>query len=175
MEEFLQRLIGAARLDPDTYEDVEADPNATLQAGAVVALASLAAGIGSMHAFGPGGVVVGTISNLVAWVTQAIIIFYLGTTLLPEPQTDASIGELLRTIGFASAPGLIRILGVIPFLTVIVFTIATIWMLAAFVVAVRQALDYTSTGKAVLVCVVGLIVQIGVLWLVDGFAVRPAL
>ena len=79
--------------------------------------------------------------------------------LLPEPQTKADHGELLRTIGFSSSAGLIRVLGIIPWLTQIVFLVASIWMLVAMVIAVRQALDYESTWRAVGVCVIGWIVQ----------------
>jgi hypothetical protein len=174
MDKFSERMLRAAKLDVSLYEEVEADLAATGQAAGVVVLASLAAGIGSIHTFGPASVVVGTLSNLIAWGTQALIIYYIGTTLLPEPQTDSSVGQLLRTIGFASAPGLIRILGVVPFLFLPVFAAAQVWTLVAFVVAVRQALDYKSTGRALIVCLVGLIVQIGIMSLVLAYFSGPA-
>jgi hypothetical protein len=79
----------------------------------------------------------------------------IGTRLLPTAQTHADWKQLLRTTGFASAPGLIRVAGLIPLIGWFVYLIAGIWMLAAFVVAVRQALDYTSTLRAVGVCVLG--------------------
>ncbi|MFO8048990.1 MAG: hypothetical protein R6U29_08155 [Desulfosudaceae bacterium] len=75
--------------------------------------------------------------------------------MLPEPQTESSPGELLRTIGFSSAPGLIRVLAIIPGLATIVFLISGVWMLVAMIIAVRQALDYQSTPRAVGVCVIG--------------------
>jgi hypothetical protein len=79
--------------------------------------------------------------------------------LLPEPDTRADHGELLRTIGFASAPGLIRVFGIVPGLTAFVFAVAGGWMLVAMVIAVRQALDYKSTWRAIGVCVIGFVVQ----------------
>jgi ABC-type antimicrobial peptide transport system permease subunit len=78
---------------------------------------------------------------------------------LPQPQTKADYGELLRTIGFSSSPGLLRVFGFIPFLSAIIFFAASIWMLIAMVIAVRQALDYTSTLRAVGVCIIGWIIQ----------------
>ena len=93
----------------------------------------------------------------------------IGTKILPEPQTRADHGELLRTLGFASAPGLLRILGFIPAFSGIVFFGASIWMLIAMVVAVRQALDYRSTLRAVGVCVIGWLIQILILVLVMAF------
>jgi hypothetical protein len=108
---------------------------------------------------GLGGILMGTIAALVGWYVWAYLTYFIGTRLLPEPQTKATHSELLRTIGFSSAPGLIRILGIIPVLAKIVYLIAAIWMLVAMIIAVRQALDYKSTLRAVGVCVIGWIVQ----------------
>ena len=111
-----------------------------------------------------------TIVALVGWYIWAYLTYFIGTKLLPEAQTTADHGELLRTIGFSSSPGLIRILGIIPGLTNLVFTVAGIWMLIAMVIAVRQALDYTSTLRAVGVCLIGWIIQIIFLGLLLSFA-----
>ena len=108
---------------------------------------------------GFGGVLLGTIFALVGWYVWAYLTYFIGTKLLPEPQTTADHGELLRTIGFSSSPGLIRVLGVIPGFAGPVFLVASIWMLIAMVIAVRQALDYKSTFRAVGVCLIGWIVQ----------------
>jgi len=96
----------------------------------------------------------------VGWYIWAYLTYFIGTRLLPEPQTKADHGELLRTIGFSSSPGLIRVLGIIPGLQGIVFPIAAIWMLVAMIIAVRQALDYTSTLRAIGVCIIGWVIQI---------------
>jgi hypothetical protein len=154
------RLIRAAKLDVHLYEEVEADRDATGQAMTVVILSAVAAGIGSPGGGGLSGIVVVTIAALVGWLIWAYLTYFIGTRLLPEPQTKADYGELLRTIGFASSPGLIRILGIIPGLAGILVLVAGIWMLVATVIAVRQALDYTSTARAIGVCVIGWLVQI---------------
>ena len=159
MTRLKDRMIRAARLDVDLYEEVEADQGALRQAMLVVILSSVAAGIGSFGQGGLGGVLIGTIAAIAGWYIWAYLTYFIGTRLLPEPQTKADHGELLRTIGFSSAPGLIRVLGIIPWLTQIVFFVASIWMLVAMVIAVRQALDYESTWRAVGVCVIGWIVQ----------------
>jgi hypothetical protein len=116
----------------------------------------------------------GTLSALLGWYIWAGLTYLIGTRILPEPQTRANYGELLRTIGFASAPGIIRFLGIIPGLMTPVFFIAGIWMLVATVVAVRQALDYQSTWRALGVCLVGWIVQALLLALVFAFTGAPA-
>lgn len=158
-----ERMIRAAKLDASLYEEVEADRGALGQATAVVVLASLAAGLGSIARGGVGGFLFGTIAALAGWYVWAFLTYWIGTRFLPEPQTQADYGELLRTIGFSSAPGVIRVLGVIPALTGLVFLVASIWMLVAMVIAVRQALDYTGTLRAVGVCLIGWIVQILIL------------
>jgi hypothetical protein len=159
MANIQDRIIRAAKLDAQLYEEVEADRDATGQAMAVVVMSALAAGIGSLGSGGLLGIVGGTIVALVGWYIWAFLTYFIGTRLLPEPQTKADYGELLRTIGFASAPGLIRVFGFIPGLGAPLFLVAGIWMLVAMVIAVRQALDYTSTPRAVGVCLIGWLVQ----------------
>jgi hypothetical protein len=156
-------MVRAARLDVQLYEEVEADTGALGQAMGVVALSSVAAGIGSISTNGIGGIVLGTIGALLGWYVWAFLTYFIGTRLLPGAKTDADIGQLLRTTGFSSAPGLIRIVGIIPGLATIVLVVAGVWMLVGMVIAVRQALDYESTGRAVAVCAVGFIVQVVVL------------
>lgn len=160
MADYKSRIIRAAKLDVHLYEEVEADATANVQAFGVVVLSSLAAGIGLMSEKGAGAIVAGTIGALITWYLWAYITYYVGTKLFPEPSTQADPGQLLRTIGFSTAPGLIRIVGIIPFLTSLVYFIAAIWMLVAMIIAVRQALDYTSTMRAAGVCFIGWIVQV---------------
>jgi len=166
MESFKNRIVRAAMLDVSLYEEVEADRSAMGQAMGVVILSAVAAGIGSIGTTGVAGIFVGTLAALVGWYIWAYITYYVGTKFLPEPQTKADLGELLRTIGFASSPGLLRILGIIPFLSGIIFIATGIWMLVAMVIAVRQALDYNSTPRAVGVCLIGWVIQMVIFWIV---------
>ena len=161
MTNFKDRIFRAAKLDAHLYEEVEADKSAMSQAMTVVVLSSVAAGIGSigMGVGGPGGVLFGIIVSLGGWYLWAYLTFFIGTKVLPEPQTESNPGELLRTIGFSSSPGFIRALGIIPGLGSLIFSIASIWMLVAMVIAVRQALDYKSTWRAVGVCAIGWVIQ----------------
>jgi hypothetical protein len=159
-------MVRAAKLDVNLYEEVEADKQAVGQAMGVVVLASLAAGIGSVGTTGINGLLLGTLAALFGWFIWALITFYVGTKLLPEPQTEADYGELLRTTGFSSSPGVLRILGVVPLLGTIIFVVCGIWMLVAMVIAVRQALDYKSTWRAVGVCIIGWIIQGVLFWIV---------
>jgi hypothetical protein len=156
---FTDRLWRAAKLDNQLYEEVEADQGALGQAMLVVVLSSLAAGLGGLTEGGTGGLLVGTAGALAGWYIWAWLIYLIGTRWFPEPQTQADAGELLRTIGFSSSPGLIRVLGVVPGLAILVNLVASIWMLIAMIIAVRTALDYRSTWRAIGVCLVGWFIQ----------------
>ncbi len=170
MASITDRMIRAAKLDVNLYEEVEADKDAMGQAMGVVVLSSVAAGIGTIGTTGIKGLVLGTIVALVGWFIWSFLTYYIGTRLLSEPQTKADYGELLRTIGFSSSPGVLRVLGIIPMLGNILNFICGIWMLVAMVIAVRQALDYKSTGRAVGVCLIGWIVQFVIFVMFFGLA-----
>jgi hypothetical protein len=168
---FVERMIGAARLDSATYEEVEADRAATPQALAVVVLAAVAGGIGV--GAGVRGLVLGTIFGLLGWAVWAWLIYFIGTRWLPEADTRADAGELLRTMGFATTPGILRVVGIVPVLGPLVTIVAAVWTLVAMVVAVRHALDYRSTGRAIGVCIIGWLVQVVFLILVTALVPRP--
>jgi hypothetical protein len=157
-------MVGAARLEVAIYEEVEADSSATTQAMAVVALASIAAGIGSVgvSAGGVGNILLSGIGALVGWVIWAFMTYIIGTRLLPEPQTQADTGQLMRTLGFAQAPGLARVFVGLPMVGPFVLLLVSFWMLVAMIIAVRQALDYQSTWRAVGVCVIGWVIAIAI-------------
>jgi hypothetical protein len=161
---FLRRLIGAAVLDTGTYEEVEGDRSATFQALAVVVMSSLAAGVGASRVddIRLGTLAYFTAVALIAWAAWALVVFEVGYRLMPQKQTRANPEELLRTIGFATAPGLLRAFGIFPQSAGPAFAITTIWMLACMVVAVRQALDYDSTMRALAVCLIGGLLAAGV-------------
>lgn len=174
---FLRRLVGAAMLDATTYEEVEADRTATGQALTVVVLSSLAAGIGARGADGTATLTFfagASVIALLVWACWALVTFEVGSRLLPSPETKVDVGELLRTLGFAATPGLLQVLGVFPGTTPFVFVICILWTIAAMVVAVRQALDYTTTGRALAVCAVGFTLSV-VAAMVLGLLFGPTL
>lgn len=175
MSNLKDRMIRAAKLDVNLYEEVESDTDATLQAMGIVALSSIAAGIGTFDEGGVSGILIGTAGALIGWIIWAALTYIIGTKILPEPQTKATLTELMRTIGFSSSPGLIRVLGIIPGVTGIVMFAASVWMLIAMVVAVRQALDYRSTLRAVGVCVIGWLIQMAVLVLLISIIGKTAM
>ena len=163
--QYVNRIIRACKLDANLYEEVEADKSATFQAAGVVVLSSLAAGVGALS-LGSSNFLIAPLLSLVSWFTWAYVVYFIGVKFFPEPTTEADHGQLLRTIGFSSAPGLIRVFGIFPNLMNITFIVAAIWMLVAMVIAVRQALDYKSTWRAVGVVVTGFLIQSFVLLII---------
>ena len=151
------RMIRAAKLDVSLYEEVEHEPRATAEAMAVVVLVALATGIGSLAAGGGSGIFILVFWGVIGWALWASVTFVLGTTLFRTPETNATWGQLARTLGFAQSPGMLRIFAFIPIIGNIVLVVTFAWQLMAMVIAVRQALDYSSTWRAVGVLVAGFI------------------
>ncbi|MGE0393544.1 MAG: hypothetical protein AB7I25_07240 [Vicinamibacterales bacterium] len=178
MGRFFSRMLGAATFNTGVYEDVEADPGATVQAGVVVALASLAAGFGASGWNADADTVLSYAATagllaLLAWGSWAFVTFEVGSRLLPEATTRVSVDELVRTIGFSAAPAVFLAFGAIGNTTA-VFVVVAVWLLATMVLAVRQALDYSTTARAIAVCVVGWALTL-VFVLVLGAFFGPAL
>ena len=150
----LDRMIGASRLAIHIFEEVEADTSATKQALLVVFLAALANGIGIG---GLNGLLVGVPLAVAGWAIWAFIVYFIGTKILPEHETHADWGQLARSLGFAQSPGVLRVFGVVPGVGGIIFLVVSVWMLVSMVIAVRQALDYTSTLRAIGVVLISFI------------------
>ena len=160
MPSLINRMIRAAKLDVSLYEEVEADKSALGQAAAVVLISSIAAGIGAVSQLGVRGIVTTAILALLGWVVWAFLTYIIGTKLLPTPETKTDLPEMMRTIGFSTSPGVLNVFGFIPFIGGFIALIVAVWSFVAMVIAVRQALDYTSTWRAVGVCLIGFIVYI---------------
>jgi hypothetical protein len=163
-------MIQASRLDVRTYEEVEADRSSNSAAVVIVILASVAAAIGS-GVRDLTGMIAATVVLILTWLIWIGLTYFIGTRLLPDSRTHADVGEVLRTTGFSAAPGVLRILGVIPGLGLPIFIAVTIWMLMTFVVAIRQALDFASFGRALAVCALGWVLH----WLLLFAFVRTAI
>ena len=172
----LQRMIGAARLDVHTFEEVEADQGATKQALMVVVLVSIASGIGALGTGGNFviGFVGGIVLGVVGWAIWAFIVYFVGTRILSTPETHATWGQLARTTAFAQTPGLLRVFGFIPFLGGLLVFIGAIWTLVAMVIAIRQALDYQSTRRAIGVVLIGFIPYIILVGIISSLLLRAA-
>ena len=157
----LGRMIGAARLNVETYEDVEHDSGATLQAMLVVVLVSIASVVGQLIGGTDAGVgwiiVSGIIRGVVSWALWALFAWLIGSTLLKTAQTEANWGQLARCTGFAQAPGILNVFFFIPILGTIIYLVALVWTIMCMIVAVRQSLDYTSSLRAFFVILLALI------------------
>ncbi len=150
-------MIGVATFKPSTFEEVEHDKSAMSQALIIVVLVAIATGIGGAGAAGLIGLVVGVVGALIGWALWAWITYFIGTTLFKSSETQANWAELARTLGFAQTPGLLRVLGIIGPISGLILLVASVWQFICMVIAVRQALDFTSTLQAVGVVIIGFI------------------
>jgi hypothetical protein len=156
---FGERIIGAAKLDANTFEDIERDQTAISQTVGVIALAAVSTGIGNVWYGGISGIIFGILTSLVGYAVWAVIVWLVGTKVMPDPATKADFQETFRVIGFAAAPGLLGIVTIIPLLGWVLLFCIWLWTIAAMVVAVKQVLDYTDTFKAVIVVIIGFVVN----------------
>lgn len=156
--------MGALQLQAGAFEEVEHDVTATPQAALVVAAAAVSGGLANIGAAGIAAAAVGLVFGLLGWAIGAYVVLFVGTKLLPGKNTEADYGQMLRTTGFAQAPGILGIAAIIPVLGVLVSLAIAIWILVAMVVAVRQALDYDDTVKAIITCVVAWVIML-VVWM----------
>jgi hypothetical protein len=164
MASFGDRIVGAMKLNPATFQEVEHDPTALGQAVGVIVLAAVASGIGTIWFTGVTGLVMGVLRALVAYLIWAGLVWLIGTRLMPDPATKADFPETFRVVAFAAAPGLLSVLTIIGIIPILGWLIAAligflilIWTIAAMVIAVREVLDYANTGKAAIVVLIGAI------------------
>ena len=163
MASFGERVVGALSLKASTFQEIEHDPTAMGQAVGVIVLAAVSTGIGWIYYEGFSGIVIRTIMSLIGFAVWALIVWLVGTKVMPDAATKADLPETFRTIGFAAAPGIFGIVTIIPLLGWLIMFGIWIWQIAAMVIAVREVLDYTDTVKAVIVVVIGWLVQLVVL------------
>ena len=173
MTQFFRRFIGALVLDAGAYEDIEADRHAAMQSVIVVAAVCAAGGIAGMGlGLGTGAFVSGALIALGGWLVWAAIIVALGTSALAEPQTRSDVPQLLRVLGYAAAPGVFLVLAAMPAVAPVVLLLVSMWMVAAAVVGVRQALDYRHTSRAIWVCALSWFITAGMLVAFAAFFAR---
>jgi len=172
-KQLLNRMLRAARLDDSLYEEVETEEEAVGHAVMIALLVSAATGIGTGLAGLIGGMgaiwflwglLSGFMVSLVGWFAWVLITYFSGTTFLRGPE-KASVAEMIRTLGFANSPGIIRILCFMPFIGWLITLGSCIWTLAAGIIAVKQTLDF-STERALATCLFGWLVYVAVLMLV---------
>jgi hypothetical protein len=166
MASLQERMIGAMKGDVKTFTEIEADPTAIGQAVTVIVIASLAALIGNIFRAGIGLGIMHMIMALIGYAIWSILIVLIGTKVMPEPTTKADFQEAFRVIGFTASPGVLNILAIIPFLGPLISFVIGLWMLVIGVIAVREVLDYSNTGRAIIVCLIALLVWWCIVFLV---------
>lgn len=169
MADLTGRMIGAMKADVKTFEEIEADPSAMTQAITVIVIAGVAALIGNFFRSGliPG--IAGMVGSLLSYALFSFLVFLIGTKVMPEPATKADFSETFRTVGFAAAPGVFNVLAIIPIVGPLISFVVSIWSLVIGVIAVRAVLDYSNTGRAIIVCLIAAVIC----WIVVAILILP--
>lgn len=157
MADLTGRMMGAAQADVKTFSEIEADPNAFGQAVTVIVIAGVASLIGNIFRGGIVAGVIGLVGSLVGYALFSLLVFIIGTKMMPEPTTKADFNETFRTVGFAASPGVLNVLAIIPFLGPLIALLIALWSLVIGVIAVREVLDYSNTGRAIIVCLIAFV------------------
>ena len=174
MADLTGRMIGAMQADVKIFEEVEADPSAMTQAVTVIVIAGVASLIGNFFRSGIAAGVIGLVGSLVGYALFALLVFLIGTKVMPEPATKADFNETFRTIGFAASPGVFNILAIVPYLGPLISLLVGLWSLVIAVIAVRQVLDYSNTGRAIIVCLIAGVICM-IVWMLVMLPIMAAM
>ena len=153
MRLFFSRAFRAAKLDTSLFDEVMTDTKAMTQAMIAVFLYSSAVAYGIFGRAGVVGINSAIFITLIGWYIWAFTTYFVGVQLFPETPTTADRKAFMRAMGFASSPGWLCLLGLVPGLGGAVLVGASVWMIVASVVAVKKALNYTSTYRAAVITV----------------------
>ena len=171
MADLTGRMTGAMQADVKTFTEIESDPGAMGQALTVIVIAGVSALIGNFFRSGITAGLMAIIGSLLGYALFSLLVFLIGTKLMPEPSTKASFNEAFRVIGFAASPGIFNVLAIIPFIGPLISLLVGVWSLVIAVVAVREVLDYSNTGRAIIVCLIAAVVC----WVVLAIVLLPFL
>lgn len=171
MADLTGRMIGAMQADVKTFQEIENDPAAFSQAITVIVIAGVASLIGNIFRVGVIGGVIRLVISLVAYALFSVLVFVIGTKVMPEPTTKADFNETFRTVGFAASPGVLYVLAIIPVLGVLISFVIGIWSIVIGVIAVREVLDYSNTGRAIIVALIAAVIC----WIVAFVVMLPIL
>ena len=158
MADLTGRMIGAMQADVKTFTEIEADPNAMGQAVTVIVIAGVAALIGNIFRAGIVQGVIALIGSLLGYALFSLMVFLIGTKVMPEPTTKADFNETFRVVGFAASPGVFNVLAIVPYLGPLISLLVGLWGLVIAVIAVREVLDYSNTGRAIIVCLIAAVI-----------------
>lgn len=166
MASLTERMVGAMKADVKTFQEIEADPTAMGQAITVIVIAGVAALIGNVFRSGVTGGFMALVISLIGYAIWSFMVVIIGTKLMPEPTTKADFPEAFRVIGFTASPGVFNVLAIIPFLGPLISFVISLWVLVIGVIAVREVLDYSNTGRAIVVCLIAFVVYLCVVFFI---------
>ena len=160
MKNYLSRIFRAAKLDRTLYQEAVDDPKFFGQAIITVIAYSSFSGIGGFGLAGGSGINIGMASTLIAWYVWAFTTYFIGAKFFRESDEPVERKAVYRAMGFATAPGLLRIFGLVPSIGSLIVLLVSIWVIVASVIAVKEVFNYSSNWRALGVCLVALVASI---------------
>ena len=154
MQALFQRMLRAARMDAQLFEEIVSDPTLQGQSVWVVAIFAMATAFGTFTLISGTAVNIGLLTTMIGWYIWAFSVFYIGTRILKGDSAPPDRKTIMRVMAFACAPGIFRLLGLIPKTTTLVFIVTSLWMLATAVFGLKKVFPQRSTFKISVVTVV---------------------
>jgi hypothetical protein len=169
----INRIFRVFRLDATVFREIAEDKGAMSQAAIVVVVVFFLSAIGSAigAAIAGSGAILSffvtlLMGVLISWLLWAVLTYFVGT-LLFKGKTD--IPEMMRVLGFASAPNILGIFSAIPCVGWIAALAGGILALVAGVIGIREAMEF-DTGKAVITVLIAWVISF-VITLIIGMIV----
>lgn len=152
MKGLFQRLFRAMRLDGQLFEEVVSDSSIQGQSVWAVAIFAMATAFGTFTLISGTAVNIGLLTAMIGWYVWAFSIFYLGSRIL-SLKAGADRKTIMRVMAFACAPGIFRILGIIPKTTAIIFAVTSIWILVTAIFGLKKAFPESPSFKISLITI----------------------
>ena len=149
----LDRMLGAALLETETYEEAALASSVWMQAALVVVITSVAAGIGNLGG-GLTGFVVAFLGGLLGWGFCAFGSYWTAIKKFGIPRTETALAATVRGLGFASTPRLFLVFTFIPTIGFLIGLAVHTWTLITIGFAVKPALDL-DTRPSIMVALAG--------------------
>lgn len=146
------RMLRVIKLDSSLFEEIIDDSTSQSQYAWVVAILAMATGFGMFSQAGATAVNICLVTTFLSWYFWAFSVYFIGTYMFREVESKTDRKTIMRVMGFANAPGALRLLGVVPQTAPVVFLVTTIWMIAASVTGVKQAMHIRENSKVVVLC-----------------------
>ena len=151
---FFKKMLRASLLRSELYKEVGRDKGSIRGVVLVILICGICDGIGFIGIRGAEVILPAILSRYIGWFLLCAVIYLVGVKMFEH---TSDMGEIMRVTGFANSPGVLAVLGIIPVAGNFIRAVSFLWMIAAYIVAVRQSLD-CSTARSIFIVIQGFII-----------------